>query len=231
MKLAFFLLLFPVLCFAQYSNESEVSSVVTGGNSKVETYLVKTLNKYVSGKNTHQLSGHYTYGEARNEVSAREWTANYKFDHVWSDHFGYYLGEVIEGYRFQGIKARYNSDAGLKYYFKKSELRNFFAEVGYRYTIEDRYYSETGYENKGRVFIEWNDKPNQNFSYRLWAEYIPNFTDTSDYLFIHEASVTSILTSMFSLKLAWKGIYDDKPIIAGNKNYDFTYTTSIVARF
>ncbi|MFA5584429.1 MAG: DUF481 domain-containing protein [Bacteriovoracaceae bacterium] len=231
MRILLLLLLIPTLTFAQYSNESEVSSVVTGGNSKVETYLVKTLNKYLDGKNTHQLSGQYTYGESRDEVSAREWNANYKFDRVWTDHFGFYVGEVVEGYRFQGIKARYNSDAGLKYYFTKSEKRNIFTEVGYRYTIEDQYYSETAYENKGRVFVEINDKPNNNFSYRIWAEYLPNFSRSNDYLFIHEASLTSILTSRFSLKFAWKGIYDQEPVIEGNKNYDFTYTTSLVARF
>lgn len=231
MKFALFILLIPSIALAQYTNESEVSSVVTGGNSKVETYLFKTLNKYLHGDNTHQLSGLYTYGESRDEVSAREWNVNYKFDHVWTDHFGYYVGEVLEGYRFQGIKVRYNTDAGLKYYFTKSEKTNFFTELGYRYSIEDRYYSETAYENKGRVFLEYNNKPNQNFSYRIWGEFLPNFTNSGDYLFIHEASVTSILTSRFSLKFAWRGIYDQEPIIEGNKNYDFTYTTSLVARF
>lgn len=233
MKMASLLLalFIPVLCLAQYSNESELSSVVTGGNSQVKTYIVKTLNKYESGLNLYSLSGHYTYGEAAEEVSARDWDANGKYERRFSEHFAWYLGEVIEGYRFQGIKARYNSDAGFKYYFLKSDKKNIFAEAGYRYTIEDQYENETAYENKGRLFIEFNEKPNENFSYRLWAEYIPNFTQSKDYLFIHEASITSILTSKFSLKFAFKGTYDQEPVVAGNKNYDYSYTTSIVARF
>lgn len=231
MRFVLLLLLLPTIALAQFSNESEVSSVATGGNSKVETYLVKTLNKFEAEKNIYQVSGHYTYGESSEQVSARDWDLSGKYERRFSEHFSWFVGEVIEGYRFQGIKARYNSDAGLKYYLIKSDRRNVFTELGYRYSIEDQYYSETAYENKARAFIEINEKPNDNFSYRLWGEYIPNFTRTSDYLFIHEASLTSILTSKFSLKFAWKGIYDQEPIIEGNKNYDFTYTTSLVARF
>ncbi|MBA2405049.1 MAG: DUF481 domain-containing protein, partial [Bdellovibrionales bacterium] len=69
------------------------------------------------------------------------------------------------------------------------------------------------------------------FQYRLWAEYVPNFTNSDDYLVNYEASAMAIMTSMLSLKVAYKGLYDDDPAIEGNKNYDYTYTTSLVAKF
>jgi putative salt-induced outer membrane protein len=111
-------------------------------------------------------------------------------------------------------------------------MKNFFSELGYRYTIEDRYQPEDNqYSNKARAYTEWNHKYSETFRYRLWAEYVPNFSQSKDYLMVYEASLTSILTSMFSLKVAYKGMYDNVPAVMGNKNYDYTYTTSLVAKF
>lgn len=232
MKYLFLMLLIPATVFAKLSHESEVSSVVTGGNSNVETYLFKTANQYEVKAMTYRVNGRYSYGEAGEEVSAREWDITLKIERMFSESFAFYVAETVEGYRFQGIKARYNSDVGLKYYYVKSDTLNIFSEAGVRYTVEDQYGPEpTRYENKGRLYSEINDQPNKNFSYRLWLEYVPNFTNTDDYLVIHEASITSILNSVFSLKFAFKGIYDDQPVVEGNKNYDYTYTTSLVARF
>lgn len=226
------LILTSCSAWAKYTNESELSSIVTGGNSEVETYLVKTDNRLAFDIYSYNLNGHYTYGEANNEVSARDWHINPKIERKISQSFAVYVGELVEGYRFQGIKARYNSDAGLKYYFIKSDDMNIFSEAGYRYTIEDRYTPEENvYENKGRLYGEINQQPNKNFSYRYWLEYLPNFTNAKDYILTHEASITSILTNTFSLKFSYRGIYDDLPAIPGNKNYDYTYMTSLVAKF
>lgn len=232
MKYLFLLFLLPATVFAKLGHESEVSSVVTGGNSNVETYLFKTTNQYEVQAMTYRVNGRYSYGEAGEEVSAREWDFTLKIERMFSESFAFYIAEIIEGYRFQGIKARYNTDVGFKYYYIKSDTLNIFSEAGVRYTVEDQYGPETTrYEKKGRLYSEINDQPNKNFSYRLWLEYVPNFTNTADYLVIHEASITSILNSVFSLKFAFKGIYDDQPVVEGNKNYDYTYTTSLVARF
>lgn len=225
-------LLLSTMAFAQLTHESEISTITTGGNQNVETYLFKTLNQYSFDSKLTKFGGHYTYGEASEEVSARDWDVNGKYEQMVSPYYAIYFGEIIEGFRFQGIKARYNSDAGVKYYLIKSDLRNFVSEIGYRYTIEDRYSpSVNQFENKGRLFTEWNEKVSATFQYRLWAEYLPNFTNSDDYLFIYEASATAIMTSIFSLKVAYKGTYDDLPAVEGNKNYDYTYTTSLVAKF
>lgn len=233
MKLTYFfvILLFPCLACAKYSHESEVSSVTTGGNTDVETYLFRTVNKLEFDNTIYRLSGHYTYGEASGVVSARDWDINISFEHKIRRNMSWFIGEVAEGLPFQGIRARYNSDIGLKYYYIKLDERNFFSELGYRYTVEDQVQpGEDQYEHKGRFFTEYNDKPTKNFSYRLWIEYIPSFTK-GDYLFIHEASITSILSSIFSLKLAFRGNYDQKPVSPGLKNYDYSYTSSLLARF
>lgn len=228
----FLLFLLSGLALADYKNESEFSNLTTGGNSRVQTYLVKTLNQFESGKRLIKFGGHYTYGEAGDAVSARDWDVNGKYEQLLTENIAWTLGELVEGYEFQGIKARFNSDTGIKYYFVKNDVRNFFSEIGFRYTVEERFPPGINqFEHKGRLATEFNEKVSTTFQYRLWAEYIPNFTNSDDYLFNFEASGTAIMSSIFSLKVAYKGLYDDVPTIRGNKNFDYTYTTSLVAKF
>lgn len=227
-----FLMLFSLSAFAQYSNESELATIQTGGNSRVQTINAKTVNKYDLSLNKFLYGGHYTYGETKDGVSARNWDANGKYERELTNRFSLVIGEVIEGNQFIGIKARYNSDLGLKYYYLKTDSKNFFSELSYRYTIEDRYSPiPNAYDNKGRFYNELDHKFSETVSYKFWLEYVPNFTVGGDYLLNGEASLTSILNSLFSLKIAYKGMYDNLPATPQLRNYDYMTTTSIVAKF
>lgn len=225
-------MLFCANAYAQLTNESELAYVKTGGNSDVQTANAKTVNVYSWVMNKFTFGGHYIYGETNNGVSARNWDVNTRYERVLTSHLSLTAGEVVEGNRFTGIKARYNSDLGAKYYFIKSDVKLFFSEVGYRYTIEDRYAPiENIYDNKSRIYNEWSHKVSATVQYKFWLEYIPNFTDSRDYLVNAEASLTSILNSVFSLKVAYLGMYDNLTAVPGLKNYDYVQTTSIVAKF
>ncbi len=217
---------------AQYTNESQLSMVQTGGNSAVQTTNAKTINAYQWRANKLTSGGHYTYGDNKEAVTVRNWDVNGKYERTLSKHFSLVAGEIIEGNKFVGIKARYNSDLGLRYYYLKSDLTDLFSEVSYRYTIEDRELpAPNTYDNKARLYNEYKHKYSETLSYKVWLEYIPNFTDGQDYLINGEASVTAILTSMFSLRVAYLGMYDDKPALSGFKNYDYTTSTALVAKF
>lgn len=230
--LLFILTLFSINVWAQFTHESEVSLVQTGGNSEVETNNLKTTNLYTWESNQFKFGGHYIYGETNNGVSARNWDVNGKYERAISPHFSLTAGEIIEGNHFTGIKARYNSDLGIRYYFIKTDLKNLFTELGYRYSIEDRYEPlQNTYDNKARFYNELNHKISETVQYKFWLEIIPNFSENDDYLINGEASITSILNSIFSLKVAYMGMYDNRPAFAGFKNYDYTTTTALVAKF
>jgi putative salt-induced outer membrane protein len=217
---------------AQLTNESELSLIRSGGNAEVQTTNAKTTNLYKWEKYSALFGGHYTYGENSDNVAVRNWDVNGKLEQEVSEKLSIVAGEIIEGNRFVGIKSRYNSDLGMKYYYIKTDVKKFTTELSYRYTIEDRYEPlENTYDNKARLYNEFDHKYSETLQYKLWLEYVPNFTDGKDYLINGEASVTSILTSMFSLKVAYKGMYDNKPADSGFKNYDYLTTTSIVAKF
>ena len=233
MFILFTLLLGSFSAFAEFKNESELGYIQTGGNSQVATTNAKTTNWYDINKNNFRFGGHYIYGESSTAgVTARNWSANGRYEREVKPKLSLTIGEVIEGNRFTGIKTRYNSDIGIKYFYIKEDNETFFTELGYRYTIEDRYSpTENQYDNKGRFYNEYARKPSETFQYRIWLEVIPNFTVTEDYLVNGEASITSILNSVFSLKVAYLGMYDNKPATSSMKMYDYFITTSLVAKF
>lgn len=224
--------LFCTNAWAQFTTETELAYVQSGGNSEVSTTNAKSTNNYKWEKRSTKFGGHYLYGESDRTVSARNWDANAKYEQVLTDHLSVTTGEVIEGNRFTGIKARYNSDAGLKYYYIKSDAKNFFTEVSFRYAIEDRYAPEpNAFDNKGRFYNEFQEKISETVQYRFWIEYIPNFTESRDYLINGEASLVSIINSIFSLKVAYLGMYDSRPVDQALRNYDYNTSTSLVIKF
>jgi hypothetical protein len=231
-SLILLLLLFTLNAHALYTTETELGYIQNGGNADIQTTNAKTVNVYSWDKYKTSFGGHYTYGETTGSVTVRNWDVNAKIEQEVSHRMAIFVGEVIEGNTFTGIQGRYNSDVGARYYYIQSEPKNFFSELGYRYTIENRYAPiPDTIDNRGRFYNEYNSQVSQSFQYKAWFEYIPNFTTGKDWLLNGEVSITSFLTSVFSLKLAYKGMYDNLPATPALKNYDHLTTTSLVAKF
>lgn len=241
-------LLLPALVMAEtkFSNESEVSVIQSGGNSSVETYNAKTLSKWQRKKNTLSFGGHYTLGaseqtdavtnETETVESARNWDVMTKYEHQFAGHIGSYGAIQYEGDKFAGYNQRENLDAGLKYTFSKTDKTKSFAELGARYTIERRLEEDEEGEDvfnftKGRLYYEIAHQKSETLSYKFWVEYLPNFTESEDYIVSYEPSVAFVLNRTFSLKTAYKAIYDNLPNVEGYENTDYTFTTSLLAKF
>lgn len=226
-----FLLSLPA--HAALTSEDEASMVTAGGNSQLKTYNALSKNKYeFTSKNAMLFGGHYTYGESAGALSARNWDLNDKYEHPYTEHLSLIFGEVIEGNNFQRVKARYNSDLGARYYISKNDIQQWFGELSYRYVAEDRFSPDPNvYQSKARAYTEWARKQSETLQWKLWLEYLPNFTDGRDWMLTGEASMTAILNSVFSMKLAYKGLYDNLTAQPGLKNYDYITTTSLVAKF
>jgi putative salt-induced outer membrane protein len=226
------LVLFPLIASAKFTHESEIGYIQSSGNAEINTTNAKTANIYNWDKYATTFGGHYTYGESGTSVTIRNWDANAKIEQAVSEHLSLIAGEVVEGNLYIAIRARYNSDIGVKYYFTKADIEYFFTEVSYRYAIEDRYtpYPDT-IDHKARLYNEYERKASETVQYKFWLEYVPNFTQGSDYLVNGEASITSILNSVFSMKFAYKGMYDNLPADPAFKTYDSLVTTSLVAKF
>jgi putative salt-induced outer membrane protein len=248
MKLGLILLLLPVIAIAEtkFKNNSEVTIIETGGNSSVETYNGKTLSTWEKEKRSYSLGGHYTLGY--NEVtdtntgdkekveSVRNWDVNVRYEQILSKRFSGFSILQYEGDEFAGYKQRENVDLGAKYLITKTDKLNSFAELGARYTIEKTTQRNDDNEDvfnftKGRLFYEVSYKQSESLSYKFWAEYLPNFTKSEDYIISYEPSVAFVLSKTFSLKTAYKSVYDNEPNIEGGESTDYTFTTSLLASF
>ncbi len=232
-----YLLFFTLLsfnCYSQtgdFSNESEVSIVASGGNSIFQTYNLKTLNRYDLNKNVFQFSGHYTLGSSTNVVSARNWDLTFRYEREFSPRSSMVVAEKVEGDKFSGIEKRFNTDLGAAFYFLKKDTHKFFIEYGLRYTKETNILNERKKNSKLRLYLEDEVGFNENMTIKLWIEYIPGLNNSDDYLINFGPSLSAKLTSIFFLKVSYQGNYDNSPATSSTKKMDYIYTTSVVVKF
>ncbi len=222
--------LFTLNTYAQFSNESEVSVVVTGGNTEVEVYNAKTTNQYKFDKNVFTLGGHYMYGTTTNVLSSRNWDVNSKYERLFNETFGAFLGAIYEGDEFAGIDNRINTDLGSSYHFLKTEKVNGTLEAGARYRREESLLGKTLSQMQGRIYGVIARKKTEDIELKFWAEYLPNFTDSTDWQINFAPSFQYNFHSNLALKWTYLGKYDNLPV-PGNKKFDFQNTTSLIANF
>ena len=112
MKLTLVALLFATSAFAQYSNESELTVIMNGGNTEQETWNAKTLNTLVKEKNTFKLGGHYSYGKADEELNTRNWDINARYERAFNDKWSVFAAAQLEEDFFASVDYRWNYDLG-----------------------------------------------------------------------------------------------------------------------
>ncbi|EQC51889.1 DUF481 domain-containing protein [Bacteriovorax sp. DB6_IX] len=226
-------LLLTVSAQAKFETEDEFSAVVSGGNSDVKTYNLKSANTYTfSKKHAADFKVNYTYGESDGERSAENWDALLRYDRSLNDRSALFVSELVEANRFSGVSRRYNSDLGFKYKILGSDKHKSKSEVAYRYTIEKNIDESIAdkKDSKARVYIDYERVFANANSSKLWVEYLPNFTESEDYLVNVGYSLKMVMTNTFSLKLSYVWKYDNEPVV-GNSTSDYTYTTGIIAKF
>lgn len=239
MHILFFLQLLFVFSFPAYSiddftHESEFSSVTSRGNTPYETYNTKTNNRIiVDSKHDVTFGGHYTYGTINDEQLeiARNWDVNAKYLTAVTKKTYAFLGLVVEGDEYAGFSERNNIDLGFNTkYIDRDDFKLYF-DYGYRQTVEIPIEGETRKDQKLRFYGKLDDKLTESTSYGSWIEYIPNLTTPEDYMISFEPSLRVSINSILSLKVSYKGMYDNMPAIEQRKYYDEIYTTSLLAKF
>ena len=250
MKRFYFLLLLLVVSTPGHTevikttNESELTFIQTGGNTAIETYNVKTETKFHTQDYILSLGGHYFLSlyETKNSddetikvESARAWDVSTKLEKEMSKRLNFFAGLQIESDKFSGFQQRDNYDIGGKYSFIKTDKKTFSTELGYRYSVEHEYNElqsngNITTSNKARIHTEFEKQLNETLSYKLWIEYLANFTEPDDYMINLEPSMMVNLTNTFSFKIAYIGNYDNQPA-AEKEKLNFKYTMSLLANF
>lgn len=216
-----------------WAHESEASIVQVGGNTKSESYSAKQKTSYKVDLNTLTVAGRYLQTKSAGVETAKAWDASGRYERDLSTYWAAFVQHGSESDGFAGYVQRDNSDVGGKYYFVKEDAKNFFSELGYRYSKTNLAGTPGGieYTNSGRLYVEYTQKFNESVSGRLWVEYLPNFKDADAYLANYEPSVTAMLNEVFSLKVAYLVKYHNKTLAPTEEKNDTTFTTSLVAKF
>lgn len=216
---------------APVTGEAEAGAVIVSGNSDSESYAAKAKTVYTyEEKNIFTGFGRYLKTDSNGVESARNWEAGVRYERELTDYLGVFAGQKAESDIFNGYIQRDSTDLGLKYSIIKSDELNWFFEVGYRYQKTLPTIGSTSHDNMGRLFSEFNKSLDKTLSFKYWAEYLPNFTDSEAYLFNTEASLNIMLNSIFSVKLAYLLQYQNVPAASG-KYTTTTSTMNLVAKF
>ncbi len=213
-------------------NEAEAGIIISSGNSKSQTYSLQDVTTYKWPSQVLTFNGKYLQTTSNNIESANYWTLGVRFEQVLSDRFNIYLGQNIESNIYAGFIQRYNTDIGGKYMIIKEEDLNWFAEAGYRYALTNQIPSgaQSGV-HLIRLYTEVNKSWDKTVSTKLWVEGTPNITNSNGYRVSGEASMSVVLTSVFSVKTAYLVKYDNAPPPGIVLNTDTFFTTSLVAKF
>lgn len=227
-----------------FSNESSLSIVETGGNAVSEAYNLATDTSYKPGKRDYRFYGNYTLSYAddpkvqgiKREETARNWIVGAEVTQDLSKKVGLILGQNVEGNEFTGFERRENSDIGLKYQFSRTDDLKASIEIGYRYTLEKRTTVDDDGEdlfffNKGNVLGKINQKLTETTRYSFMIQYLPNFTEEEDYQINFEPAITVKMSNIFSLKVSYRGQYDNQLNPGVEEYLDHTTTTALVAKY
>jgi putative salt-induced outer membrane protein YdiY len=216
----------------RFAHESEASVVISGGNSDLEVYNFKTLNRYTKTKNILSLGGYYTYGRSEGTLSARNWDAQARYERTLSEHFGVFAAYQYEQDKFRGFTYRQNYDLGLSYQAYKTQKHDLRFEAGYRLSREKELLStETENFQKSRYASFYEFKSTRSWSLRFIQELLLNHSDSSAYIYTGEPSLNMVLTDTVSFKFGYKGIYENQPSTPGLRKYDYQITSGLIAKF
>jgi putative salt-induced outer membrane protein len=213
-----------------WKNESQAGVVLTSGNTDTSSLNAAEIASYLFSDNLFKLTGGYLYQKSGQVLSGKSWNLGLRYERILSEKVGVFVGESVEGDQFAGVNQRYNSDIGAKYSLVKEDTLNWSAELGYRYTKENLILVSRSL-NYARLYTEIEKKFSATVSVKYWIEYLPNFTDSSDWQLNTELSLSAAISSIFSVKSAYLGKYDHEVNAPGLTKLDKTFTTSLVAKF
>jgi len=246
-SLSLIILLSAVSAQANWKTDSELGFVSQSGNTNQDNTYFKTKAVKAVGKNAYTLEGSYinTTGEAPGNATAirlaESVTAGLRYTRTVSEKLGVFAGGLWEKNHFAGFENRYSGDLGLAYTIMKTDTMSFLNETGYRYRKQFEYLPGDGQgpsteSQFARVYFEYNNKFSSTSIFKLWVETLYDMQDSENVEVNFEPSIDVAIGQLFSteekpaqvsLKLAYKGMFDNVPAAAGLERYDSIVSTTI----
>jgi putative salt-induced outer membrane protein len=214
-----------------FKNESEAGNVITGGKTEVSTLSFKEGSTYTAGLDSVTFNARYLRSSNEGVEQALQWGLGLKYNHQFTEMFGWFLGQLVESNIYQKIFQRYATDVGAKQFFSRKENELiWFAEAGYRFTREN-YFDSFKNLNFLRIYTEIEKFFAKTVSGKFWFEYLPNITEWKAYQFNASISMNASLSEVFSVKSGFDLRYNNEAPVGAKSSSDRIFTTSLVAKF
>lgn len=214
-----------------FSHESEASIVNISGNTQTENYLFKQSTEYKLQKELLNIKGRYLRTKNLSTEIARLWDLSLRYEKEISLLWSYFIQQGAESDPYAGFTQRDNSDIGAKYFFIKNAPEVLFLEGGYRYSkILSSLNNEVYYKNSARFYAEYTNNLSEEFSGKIWLEYLADINDPQDYLVNYEPSISLLVSQTFSIKISYLVKIHNKIILPEEKKADTAFTTTLVIK-
>ena len=211
-------------------NESDLSLVVSTGNTESDTYSLRQSNQLQKGKDIVRLRAQFLRTKTADVETGKYWLWGLRYERELNKRLNAFIGYQVESDIYALYSKRKSSDIGLKYFIKKSNNNELFIELNYRHTQETDLAANKDSDELVRSYIEWNRKWTEDFSTKVWIEHLQDVDTSKEYFLNYEASTSFTMTRLLSLKLAYLTKYNNRPNLGAQKT-DRLYTTSLVASF
>lgn len=237
MRTLLFLVVLGSLAFADevkkgWGHESEASAVLTAGNASNQTYSLSQKTQYLWESDAIKTHARYLLGKTSDLETAKNWAFGARYERNLSPTFSAYLGYQMDSNIFANLDYRHTADLGTKHYFLQEKAHILLSELGYRLTDEHQLNpSQQLVSHFIRAYTEWGSNWTQTLSSKLYVEYLPNLTRSTDWQLNSEVSLSVVLSDLFSLKTGYLFLYRNTPAGTGKKQLDTLFSTALVAKF
>lgn len=230
---AFLLVSISVTSFAELKNETTLGIVIIDGNAESTTTNLKQGTSYKWDKNTVAAKASLTETEADSVTTAKSWEGSLRYDRALSERISVFTSYLWESNRFAGLLQRETAELGLSYKLKDSDALKWVAELGYSYRQIDVADSDANIYSPGVTLgseIKWTER--EGVTYALRALYRHDLdSDVENHTVEAEPSLSTVLTDIFSLKLAYLVKSQARIAAPATEHTDITFTTNLVANF
>lgn len=217
----------------KWSDEGELSSVNTGGNTNVSTFAAKNLVKY---KFSEQFEGIWKVSALSSKTEGVKTAENYaselRGNYLVSEHF--YTGLTLGWFKdkFAGIDTRYYAGPVAGYNVLHGPKHFLKAEAGLDYVTEDYTNNTSSDFLRGRAFGQYEFHLTELNKFSQSVEYLYDFDNSTNYNINTVSAMVTVLSQNFSLKTSYEIKFDNEPIGARlNKKTDTMLAVALLVNF
>lgn len=213
----------------KWEDTAELSYVQTGGNTEVLTFSGKNMLKY---KFSEKWSGAWKigalYGETDGVKNAERYYTDLRADYKATERIYYYGSGGWLRDEFAGFDNRYFLGLGAGYQILTGDRHFLSAEAGLNYAAEE-YPNDTEDDFlEGRIFGSYAYVFNPKTKFTQDLEYLHNFDDSDKYKVNAITALTTTLSDLFSLKVAYEISYNNQPTPDTLEETDTIFSVALV---